>query len=199
MIYALVLEGCSGYINVMKAAIYIRTWRHDKGHHAFSLQRQEEQARELAGKHGLTIADEHVFSDIDHPGDAPPACWVFEDDERQTRPALAALINAIENGRVKRVIVRKMERLGTAADTLTGLGELFRQHGVQIVATPETVSFNDDPTEAFAVSILAPCIRYDTDEELERKQRQKTKKIEEIQRLQDKIARLEAEIAELKL
>jgi len=183
----------------MKAAIYIRTWRHDKGHHTFSLQRQEEQARELAGKHGLTIADAHVFSDIDYPGDAPPACWVFENDERQTRPALAALVSAVENGSVKRVIVRKMERLGTSADTLTGLAELFRQHGVLIVATPETVSFNEDPTEAFAISILTPCIRYDTDEERERKLRLKAKKIEEIQRLHDKICRLESEIAELKL
>lgn len=183
----------------MKAAIYIRTWRHDKGHHAFSLQRQEEQARELAGKHGLTIAYEHVFSDLDYPGDAPPACWVFEGDEHQTRPALAALISAVENGAVKRVIVRKMERLGTAADTLSGLAELFRQHGVLIIATPETVSFNDDPTEAFAVSILSPCIRYDTDEERERKQRLKAKKIEEIQRLQEKIGRLESEISELNL
>jgi len=183
----------------MKAAIYMRTWRHDKGHHAFSLQRQEEQARDLARKHGLTIADQHVFSDIDYPGDTPPACWVFENDARQTRPALAALISAVENGIVKRVIVRKMERLGTAADTLSGLAELFRHNEVLIIATPETVSFNDDPTEAFAVSILRPCIRYDTDEESERKQRLKTKKIEESQRLQDKIGRLEAEIAELSL
>ena len=183
----------------MKAAIYIRTWKHDKGHHAFSLQRQEEQARELATKHGLTIDYEHVFSDIDYSGDAPPSCWAFEDDERQLRPALAALISAVEDGTIKRVIVRKMERFGTSADTLNGLAALFKQHGVLIVATPETVSFNDDPTEAFAVSILNPCIRYDTDEEMERKQRLKAKKVEEILRLQDKIARLESEIAELNL
>jgi len=192
-------SGRRSFEHSMKAAIYIRTWRHDKGHHAFSLQRQEEQARELASKHGLTIAYEHVFSDIDCPGDAPPACWTFADDDRPARPALAALISAVEAGAVKRVIVRKMERFGTAADTLTGLAELFKQHDVQVVATPENVSINDDPTEGFAVSILRPCIRYDTDEERERKQRLKTKKIEEIQRLHDKIARLESEIAELNL
>lgn len=182
---------------VMKAAIYMRTWRHDKGHHAYSLRHQEFQARELASKHGLTIAYEHVFSDIDYPGDVPPSCWASEDDLRQTRPALSALIHAVEEGRVKNVIVRKMERLSTAADTLSGLCALFMRCGVRIVATPENVSFGEDPTETFAISILRPCIRYDTDEERERKVRLKVKNIEEILRLQEKIARLEAEVAEL--
>ncbi len=186
-------------VSVMKAAIYMRTWKHDKGHHAYSLRHQEEQARELASRHGLTVAYEHVFSDIDHPGDTLPACWVFEDDPRPTRPALAALVNAVEAGQVKRVIVRKMERLGSAADTLTGLRDLFTRHEVLIVATPDNISFSDDPTEAFAISILRPCIRYDTEEERGRKLRQKARNIEEIQRLQDKIARLEADIAELGL
>lgn len=183
----------------MKAAIYMRTWRHDKGHHAYSLKHQESQARELASKHGLTVAYEHVFSDIDHPGDAPPACWVSEDDQRQTRPALSALIHAVEEGRVKVVIVRKMERLGTAADTLSGLCALFARCGVLIVATPENVSLGEDPVEAFAVALLRPCIRYDTDEERERKVRLKAKNIEDILRFQEKIARLETEIVELNL
>ncbi len=183
----------------MKAAIYMRTCKHDKGHHAYSLRHQESQARELASKHGLTVAYEHVFSDIDHPGDSPPSCWVFDSDPRPTRPALAALIHAVEEGEVQRVIVRKMERLSTAADTLTGLQNLFSRHEVLIIATPENVSFGEDPTEAFAISILRPCIRYDTDEERERKLRLKTKNIEEINRLQEKIARLEDEIAALDL
>jgi len=139
------------------------------------------------------------FSDIDYPGDAPPACWVSEDDSRQTRPALSALVQAVEEGLVKHVIVRKMERFGTAADTLNGLCTLFTRGGVLIVATPENVSFSEDPAEAFAISILRPCIRYDTDEERERKVRLKARNIEEIQRLQEKIARLETEIAELNL
>lgn len=183
----------------MKAAIYIRTSRLDKGHQAYSLRQQETQARELAVKHGLTIAAEHVFSDLDHPGDAPPSCWVFEDDPRQTRPALAALIGVIEQGSVKRIIVRKMERLSSAADTLSGLCNLFTRCGVLIIAAPEPATLSDDPSEAFAISILRPCIRYDTDAERERKLRQKVKNIEEIQRLQDKIARLEHEIGEFDL
>ncbi len=56
---------------------------------------------------------------------------------------------------------------------------------------------SEDPTEAFAISVLRPRIQYDTDDERALKTQQKQKKVEEINRLKFKIARLEAEIAEL--
>lgn len=180
----------------MKSCIYARTSRHDKGHHRFTIERQEEDARTLAAKHGLTVAYEHVFTDIDYSGDIPPSCWMFS-DEQEGRPALASLITAVEQDQVKRIIVRKMERLGSTSEVLIGLLELFTEHNVYIVATPETVSLDEDPSEAFAVSILKPRIQYDTDTERKRKTTLKKKKIEEISRLQTKISRLEAEISEL--
>ncbi len=182
----------------MKACIYARTSRHDKGHHRFSIERQVEDARVLAAKHGLTVAYEHVFTDVDYEGDTLPTSWIFSDGQTG-RPALAALVEAVEEGLVERVIVRKMERLGTASEVLSGLLDLFKQYNIHIVATPETVSLDDDPTEAFAVSVLKPCIQYDTDDERERKARLKQKKIDEIDRLKFKIARLEAEIAEMSI
>jgi DNA invertase Pin-like site-specific DNA recombinase len=180
----------------MKACIYARTSRHDKGHHRFTIERQVEEARALAAKHGLTVAYEHVFTDVDYEGDTLPSSWLFADDQ-VGRPALSALVAAVEDGLVKRVIVRKMERLGTASDVLTGLLNLFTQQTVHIIATPEPVSLDDDPTEAFAVSLLTPCIQYDTDDERQRKLHLKQKKIDEIDRLKLKIARLEAEISEM--
>jgi DNA invertase Pin-like site-specific DNA recombinase len=181
---------------VMKACIYARTSRQDKGHHGFSLERQVSDANALANKHGLSVANQHVFTDIDYTGDLPPSCWIF-DDEENGRPALAAMIAAVEDGTIKRVIVRKMERLGSTSEVLMGLLDLFTQHDVYIVATPETASLDDDPTEAFAISILRPRIQYDTDDERHRKANLKQKKVEEIERLKFKIARLEAEIVEL--
>jgi DNA invertase Pin-like site-specific DNA recombinase len=180
----------------MKACIYARTSQHDKGHHRFTIERQVQDARDLAAKHGLTVAYEHVFTDVDYEGDAPPSSWLFSDD-KVGRPALSALVEAVENGLVQRVIVRKMERLGTTSEVLMGLLDLFKAHDVHIIATPESVSLDDDPTEAFAVSLLEPCIQYDTDDERNRKRRLKQKKIDEIDRLKSKIARLESEIAEL--
>lgn len=182
----------------MKAAIYLRTNRHDKSHVAISLDKQETHTRELASKHGLTVAFEHVYSDIDYPGDAPPSSWVFDDDDRvTTRPALSAMLTAIEDGAVQFVIVRKMERLGTASSILEGLRDCFLQHQVKIIATPENTGNSEDPIENFAIKILHPCIQYDTREEQERKTRLRARKIEEIERLKDKITRLEAEVAEL--
>lgn len=180
----------------MKSCIYARSSRHDKGHHRFTIAKQEEDARTLASKHGLTVAYEHVFTDIDYSGDTPPSCWVYS-DEQEGRPALASLIAAVENDQIKRIIVRKMERLGSTSEVLMGLLNLFTEHNVYIVATPETISLDDDPSEAFAVSILRPRIQYDTDSEHDRKVTLKKKKIEEISRLQSKITRLESEISEL--
>lgn len=180
----------------MKACIYARTSRHDKGHHKFSIARQEEDARALAAKHGLTVAYEHVFTDVDYPGDIPPTCWAYSGTQ-EGRPALAAMVAAIEDGRIQRIIVRKMERLGASSEVLMALLDLLTQHNVYIIATPERISLEDDPTEAFAVSILKPRIQYDTEVERERKAILKRKKIEEIERLNTKIARLESEIADL--
>ncbi|MBT3194202.1 MAG: recombinase family protein [Verrucomicrobia bacterium] len=180
----------------MKACIYARTSRHDKGHHKFSIERQEEAARAIAAKHGLTVAYEHVFTDTDYAGEVPPTCWAYTDDQ-DGRPALSALIEAVEEERIERVIVRKMDRLGTTSEVLNGLLELFAAHNVFIVATPEATSLQEDPTEAFAVSVLHPRIQYDTDDERRRKAQLKQKKVEEISRLKLKIDRLESEIAEL--
>ena len=180
----------------MKTCIYARTSCHDKVHHRFTIAHQEEEARALAAKHGLTIAYEYVFTDIDYSGDVLPSCWIYS-DEQEGRPALASLITAVENNQIKRIIVRKMERLGSTSEVLIGLLELFTKHNVYIVATPETISLDEDPSEAFAVSILGPRIQYDTDSERERKATLKNKKADEIFRLQSKIARLESEIAEL--
>jgi DNA invertase Pin-like site-specific DNA recombinase len=178
------------------ACIYARTSSYDKGHQRFTIAHQEEETRVLAAKHGLTVAYEHVFTDIDYSGDILPSCWRYSDDQRG-RPALASLITAVKNNQIKYIIVRKMERLGSTSEVLLGLLNLFTEHDVYIVATPETISLDDDPSEAFAVSILGPRIKYDTDSERKRKTALKKKKADEIFRLQSKIARLESEIAEL--
>ncbi len=183
----------------MKAAIYIRTSKQDKAHQAYKLHKQEQHTRELALRHGLRVAFEHVFCDIDYPGEMLPACWSHYDESGLTRPALSALIHAIEEDHIRYVIVRKMDRLGTASEVLTHLLHFFAQQQVQILATPDPVNAAEDPTESFAISILAPVIRYDTEEEQERKAKIRARKIEEIERLKDKITRLEAELKELEL
>ncbi len=155
---------------------------------------QTEETRALAHKHGLTVAYEHVFTDVDYEGHLPPVCWAA--DGEPGRPALAAMITAIEAGEVGRVIVHSIDRLGTDYQTLQALHELFRAHRIRIIFEPDR-AMADNPTEAFAASILKPVIQYDTEVEEARKAKLRGRKLEELERLRQKIARLEAEVAEL--
>lgn len=176
----------------------MRTSKKDKAHNAFNIAKQEEHTRALARKHGLQVAYEHVFSDLDYPGDAPPACWAMPDDQGVTRPALEAFIHAVENDdEIRFLIVRRMDRLGTSSEILTNLLHFLSQNDIKIIATPDNQDALTDPVEAFAIDILKPILRYDTQEEVERKNRLRQRKVEEIERLKDKIHRLEAEIKEL--
>ena len=151
----------------------------------------------LATKHGLTVSYRHIFTDIDYSGDTLPSCWIYNENQ-QGRPALSSLITAIETEDIKYVIVRRMDRLGTSSEVLNGLLDIFTANDVYIIATPENQeALAEDPTEAFAISILHPRIRYDTETERAQKALLKKKKIEEISRLKAKLHRLEAEVAQM--
>jgi len=107
------------------------------------------------------------------------------------------LIDAIVNGIVSRVIVNRIERLGTTSEILLGLGELFGEHDVLIIVPPEEISSNDDPGAKFALSLLRPFIQADTEPERQKKDKLRARKIEEINRLKEKLTRLEEEVAQL--
>ncbi len=179
----------------MGSCIYIRTYEHDSAHQQLSYERQLRDAQRLAQKHAMQIPDHHLFSDIDFPGHLPPACWASEHDE--CRPALSAMIEAIEAGAIDRILVSRMERLGTDAVILQEFSNLLERHGVRLVSEPHPLDADDDPAEAFAASILVRCIQYDTDAERAQKGKQRTRKIEEIDRLKARVSRLEGEVAEL--
>jgi DNA invertase Pin-like site-specific DNA recombinase len=177
------------------SCIYVRTWNDDPAHQHLSYERQLRDARRLAEKHSLQVPDHHLFSDIDYPGHLPPTCWAGEADE--CRPALSALIEAIEAGAIDRIIVGRMERLATDAVVLQQLHDLLRQRGVHLISEPHPLAAEEDPAEAFAAELLADCIQYDTDAEREQKAKLRARKIDEIDRLKARVDRLEAEVAEL--
>ena len=179
----------------MKACIYARTSTRERRHTTTKIEHQVEFCRALARQHNVTVEPEHVFTDVELTGDLPPTCWAFED--APSRPALSALVSAIEQDGVRRVIVRRLEKLGTASDVLLALRELLDAHEVYILAAREAVADDSDPNSAFAFSILKGRLLLDTEEERERKTRTRARKLEEIDRLRDKIARLEAEIEDL--
>ena len=180
----------------MRAAIYARAYHRDKSHNRTEIARQVEQCRDLARQHNVIVEGRHVFTDRDHGGAWPPTCW-SEPDAAEVRPALSALIETIEDGEVSRVLVHRLERLGTSSDLLGLLVELLEARDGYVIVPHDVVSADADPVERFALSVLRPRVIFDTEAERERKAKLKARNLEEIARLQAKIARLETEIAEL--
>ena len=179
----------------MNACIYARTARDDKSHDRTTVDNQIAFSRELARRHNLTVEPEHVFTDIDHEGHTLPISWEWSTEEG--RPALGAMVDAIEAGKVEVVIVRRLSRLGSSSGVLTALAELFERRGVHVVVAPEQVSSEQDSTEQFAISSLRKYIRGDTEWERELHAAERARKLEEINRLKSRINRLEAELAEM--
>lgn len=179
----------------MKACIYARTCAHDKSHNMATITRQVEDARELAHQRNIRVAYKSVYTDVDCDGHLLPTQWAGNDEP--VRPALSAMISAIVNREVERVIVRQMERLATTSELLLNLCDLFKKYNVKIIPTRTEISEREEPSEAFAASILKPVILFRTDEEIAKRAEQRVAKMKEIERLQIKLNRLEAEVAEL--
>jgi DNA invertase Pin-like site-specific DNA recombinase len=179
----------------MKACIYARTSSSEKQHTTTKIEHQVAFCRDLAKRLNLTIEPEHVFTDVEMKGDIPPTCWVFEGDE--SRPALSALVEAIEQQGVQRVLVRRLEKLATSSDILIQLLELFESHDVYILADRDIALDDSDPSSTFAYSVLRPRVQFGTDEERDKTEKLKSRKSEEIKRLKAKIERLEAEMNDL--
>ncbi|MCE9613022.1 MAG: recombinase family protein [Lentisphaerae bacterium] len=179
----------------MKACIYARTSRLEKRHTTTKIEHQVAFCLDLSRRFNLTVEPEHVFTDVEMPGDLPPTCWAPENEP--SRPALSALIAAIEERQVSRILVRRLEKLGTTSLVLDGLRDLLASCGARIMVSRELAEDPSDPTARYAMSTLQPYIEFDLVEDQDRRARLRAKKLEELERLRAKVARLEGEIAEL--
>ena len=180
----------------MKACIYARTSKVEKRHNTTSIANQVTQCRDLAQRHNLQIEQEHIFTDQELQGSFPPDCWSFGDTD-DTRPALSGLIEAVERGEVKHLLVTRYEKLGTSSEILTSLLQFLSTHQVTIISNPEQIEEPENHAGRFAASILKPVIQTDTGADRERKQVLTDKKREEIERLKVKLHRLESELSQL--
>jgi DNA invertase Pin-like site-specific DNA recombinase len=179
----------------MSGCIYIRTFDGDGAAKRLSPTKQMEKARLLAERHTIQIADHCVFSDHDAPGHLPPTSWA--DENEAGRPALDAMLDAIELGEVRTVLVARVERLGTDYTVLTNLCTVFKHYNVKVITEENENLLREDPSESFARSLMGHCLQLDTHAEQVRKQRLRERKIEEINRLKERLARLEAEVSDL--
>jgi len=180
---------------MIKASIYARSCREEKSPALPSIENQVSFCQSLAIRHSVAVQPAHIFADHWASGTSLPSCWTA--GSGPARPALSALIEAIESDGIGRVIIQRPQVLGTSSEVLTNLLSFFAATDVWIIAEPDPASFADEPAAAFPSSLLRQRVLYDTDEERERKSAARRKKAEEITRLKLKIARLEAEISQL--
>ena len=179
----------------MRACIYARTSTKENRHNVTSIKAQIEYCHELAKRHNLTIEKQHIFTDIEMGGGAVPTCWAKDDEE--ARPALSEAISAIEDGEVSKIIIRSLETLGTTSEILSSLLNFLSYHDASIIVSREQLEKNQEPRAVFALSILAPRLQVETESEREERSKLRAKKVAEIGKLQSKITRLEAEVADL--
>ncbi len=177
----------------MKACIYARTAHNDKSHNRTALQTQIDVARAIAHGRNLTVDYAHVFTDTDAAGDSPPTPWK-RDENQPARPALTALVEAVEAGAVQWVLVHRLDRLATSSELLIALRDFFLHYRVRIAVSPDQAADSQDPTETFALSILQPCIATDLLADRTRKELQRSRKQGEIDRLKARLLRLETEL-----
>jgi DNA invertase Pin-like site-specific DNA recombinase len=181
---------------VMKACIYARTSKIEKRYNTTSIANQVAQCRELAGRHNIQVEHEHIFTDQELQGSCLPDCWEFSGNA-DTRPALSALIEAVERHEIKHVLVTRYEKLGTSSEILTSLLQFLSTHHVTIISNPEQIEEPENHAGRFAASILKPVVQVDTGADQERKRILVKKKLEEIERLKAKLHRLETELSDL--
>lgn len=176
----------------MAGCIYARTSRIEKAHDTTKIEHQLKFCRELAARRNIHIDPAMIFTDVEMTGDLLPTRWAPQAEE--ARPALSALIEAIEDRRIQFVLVRRPDVLGTSSEILSLLLECFQAYGVKLIADREMLP-QGDLTAEFAYQILKPTVLFDSDADQERKRKHRERLEGEIARLQNRIIRLQNEIA----
>ncbi len=178
----------------MAGCIYARTSRIEKAHDTTKIEHQVAFCRELAARRNIHIDPALVFTDVEMTGDLLPTCWAPQ--TAAARPALSGLIEAIEDGRIQFVLTRRPDVLGTSSEILSLLLECFQANGVKLVADREMLPAGD-MAASFAYQMLKPVVLFDSEADQERKRKQRQRLLDEIARLQNRIQRLEDELAGL--
>lgn len=178
----------------MPGCIYARTSRIEKAHDTTKIEHQVAFCRELAARRNIHIAPGLIFTDVELTGELLPTCWA--PPENSGRPALSAMIEAIQAGHVKHVLVRRPDVLGTSSAVLAALLECFQFHHVSLIADRDMLP-PGDLTARFAYQMLKPVVLFDSEAENARKEKERQRLQSEIQRLENRIQRMQIELANL--
>jgi DNA invertase Pin-like site-specific DNA recombinase len=109
----------------MKTVGYVRVSTDKQAEHGISLEAQAEKIRAMALVQGADLIDIIVESG--------------ESAKSLNRPGMARLLAMVEGGKVKAVIVAKLDRLTRSVKDLCELLERFERRGVALVSVAESL------------------------------------------------------------
>lgn len=137
------------------AVAYVRTSREFKNVERISEAQQIEDAKKRAEQEGLTLSDDHIYSDKDVSSRLYPQ-QLAPKGARKFRPALTRLLSAVERGEVGTIICRKLDRISRLLDLSISIRKYLAARQVRVIATHETLPTDpNDPSGVFTLNVLA--------------------------------------------
>jgi DNA invertase Pin-like site-specific DNA recombinase len=160
------------------AAIYCRKSREDRrdgDERALSIDAQIADGETLCKREGYQIGA--VFTEpLNTKGKSFPSRWQEKDGQpptgkrkrpqKERRPQLEALLQAIERGEIQVVVCRKRDRLARSLKLAIRLYEFFADHNVELHCTTEG-KLGNDSTGRFTLKQLALIAEFQLDQSTE--------------------------------
>lgn len=128
----------------VRAAIYLRVSGDEQAAKGYGLDVQRARCTAYAQAHGWVIADHHVYTDAAISGTAPVS----------KRPALAALLAAIDAGEVNAVVVYALDRLGRKLKLVLELVDQIAKAGAFFASVTQQLN-TAGPYGTFILHVMA--------------------------------------------
>ena len=143
------------------AAIYARTSVDDKDDPRGSTGHQVQDGKALATKLGFVVRDENVFIDLDLKGSLPPTRWqTHKITRRNHRPGLDTMMQAIADGTIHAIIVRKRDRLFRHLEDSLKFFRFLESHKIQLHATDERINLDGSASSRLELRVMMSIAEY---------------------------------------
>jgi site-specific DNA recombinase len=140
-----------------RAAIYLRVSTEEQATAGYGLDVQRDRCLAMATVKGWQVEPIHIYADEGLSGTK----------DATGRPALAALLAAVEIGNVDAVIVLSFDRLGRKTRIVLDLVDRLSASGCQLVSCKESLD-TSTPAGSFVLTIFAALAQLERDTIVER-------------------------------
>lgn len=150
-------EGAHTAPEAIRAGVYLRVSTEEQAASGYGLDVQRERCLAMATVKGWAVDPIHVYADEGISGTK----------DADGRPALAALLAAVEIGNVNAVIVLSLDRLGRKTRIVLDLVDRLAAAGAQLVSCKESLD-TSTPQGQFVLTMFAALAQLERDTIVER-------------------------------